>query len=76
MRLTQLQPVRADNHLVGWTARFTDEGGRVRIATLRLGCLMNPAAFTQAVASQGVRYTVPCGSDQVAWQALVRDLMK
>lgn len=76
MHLTHLQPVRADSHLVGWTARFTDEGGRVRIATLRLGCLMNPVTFTQAVASQGVRFTAPGGTDPAAWQALVRDLMK
>ena len=75
MRLMQLQPVRADNRLVGWTARFADEGGRVRIANLGLGCLMNPVAFTQAVAGQGVRYSAPCGSNQAAWQTLVRDMI-
>ncbi len=75
MRLLQLQPVRTDNRLVGWTARFSDEGGRVRIANVGLGCLLNPDAFTQAVAGQGVRYSAPCGADRNAWQTLVRDLI-
>jgi hypothetical protein len=75
MRLMQLQAVRSDNRLVGWTARFTDEGGRIRVANLGLGCLMNPVAFSEAVAGQGVRYSAPCGTDRTAWQALVRDLI-
>ena len=74
MRLVQLQPVRENNRLVGWTARFSDESGQVRIANLGLGCLLDPSAFTQAVARQGVRYAVPEGTDPTAWKALVHDL--
>jgi hypothetical protein len=74
MRLMQLQPVRENNHLVGWMARFADEAGQVRIARLGLGCLLDPLAFTQAVARQGVRFEVPTGTDPATWKALVRDL--
>ena len=75
MRLTHLQAVREKNQLVGWTARFTDEAGQTRIANLGLGCLMDPSAFAQAVARQGVRYAPPPGTDAAAWQGFVRELM-
>jgi hypothetical protein len=35
---------------------------------------MNPAAFSQAVSTQGVRYAAPT-ADGDAWQALVREVM-
>ena len=74
MRLLQLQPLREDNRLAGWTARFRDPAGQVRLAHLGLGCLMNPSAFAEAVARQGVRYWPPGGTDPAAWRALVREV--
>jgi hypothetical protein len=74
MRLTQIQPVREGNHLVGWTARFADDAGLVRIANLGLGALMDPSSFSSAVARQGVPYISPCGSDREAWRAFVQSL--
>ncbi len=75
MRLTKLQPMRENNRLVGWTARFTDEAGQVRLANLGLGCLLDPSAFAQAVAQQGVRYQAPCEGDPTAWKTLVQNMM-
>jgi hypothetical protein len=72
MQLTELHPIRENNRLVGWTARFTDERGQTRLAQLGLGCLMSPSAFTEAVARQGVRFHAHCGTDLHAWQNLVQ----
>ncbi len=72
MQLTELQPIRENNRLIGWTARFMDERGQVRLAHLGLGCLMSPSAFSDAVARQGVRFTPTCGNDMRAWQSLVQ----
>ena len=74
MRLTQLQPIHDNNQLVGWTVRFTDEAGLVRIANLGLGCLMDPSAFTEAVCRQGVAYANPYQTDPTAWKAQLRNL--
>lgn len=73
MRLTALEPVRDHNGLVGWTARFTDEVGQTRIASLGLGQLHDPTAFIQAVARQGIRYEAPAISDKTTWQVFIRD---
>jgi len=72
MQLTQLLPVRENNKLIGWSARFTDERGQVRLAQLGLGCLMSPSAFSEAVARQGVRFAPSCGHDLGAWRSLVQ----
>lgn len=74
MRLIELQPTRDNNRLIGWSARFTDEAGGVRIANLGLGCLLDPSAFAQAVTRQGIRYVAPHQTDAAAWKALLRDL--
>lgn len=74
MRLTALEPVRDHNGLVGWTARFTDEVGQTRIASLGLGQLHDPTAFREAVARQGIRYPSPGISDKITWQVFIRDL--
>jgi len=76
MRLTNLDPVREDKNLVGWTARFLDEKGQVRLAQLNLSSLMDPTSFVQSVSKQGVRYESPCGSDKQAWQALVNEVRR
>ena len=74
MRLTALEPLRDPNGLVGWTARFTDEVGQTRIASIGLGHLQDPSSFMEAVSSQGIRYQPPSNSDKTTWQALIRDL--
>ncbi|HZU35585.1 MAG TPA: hypothetical protein VFA18_06750 [Gemmataceae bacterium] len=74
MQLTQLQPVREDNKLIGWSARFTDDEGQVRLAHLGLGCLMSPSAFVEAVARQGVRFAPSCGQDLPAWRDFVQSV--
>lgn len=74
VRLTALEPVRDPNGLVGWTARFTDDVGQTRIASLGLGHLHDPAAFREAVARQGIRYQSADNSDKAAWQVFIRDL--
>lgn len=76
MQLIQLEPVREGENLVGWTARFTDQSGLVRIATLGLHCLMDPAAFAQAVAAQGILYRPPAGTDKTAWHKIVQELRR
>lgn len=76
MRLTNLEPVREDKNLVGWTARFLDEKGQVRLAQLSLSSLMDPTSFVQSVSKQGVRYEPPCGDDKQAWQKLVSEVRR
>jgi hypothetical protein len=76
MRLTNLEPVREDKNLVGWTARFLDEKGQVRLAQLSLSSLMDPTSFAQSVSKQGVRYEPPCGDDKQAWQKLVTEVRR
>jgi hypothetical protein len=76
MRLTNLEPVREDKNLVGWTARFLDEKGQVRLAQLNLSSLMDPTSFAQSVSKQGVRYEPPCGDDRQAWQQLVSEVRR
>jgi hypothetical protein len=68
VQLIQLEPVRDGENLIGWTARFTDKSGLVRIATLGLHCVMDPSAFAKAVAAQGIPYRPAAGTDQAAWQ--------
>jgi len=76
VQLTQLAPVRDGGNLIGWTARFTDQSGLVRIATLGLHCVMDPSAFAKAVAAQGIQYCPPNGSDKLAWQNVVHELRR
>ena len=76
LQLTHLDPVRDGGNLSGWTARFTDKSGLVRIATLGLHCLMDPSAFAKAVAAQGIEYRPPAGTDKTAWQKLVHELRR
>jgi hypothetical protein len=76
VQLTQLDPIRDGENLIGWTARFTDKSGLVRIATLGLHCVMDPTAFARAIAAQGIQYRPPSGSDKIAWQAVVHELRR
>jgi hypothetical protein len=74
--LTHLDPVRDGEKLIGWTARFIDPNGLVRIATLGLHCVMDPSAFAKAVAAQGIPYRPPAGAEKVAWQRVVHELRR
>ena len=76
MQLIHLDPVRQGENLIGWTARFTDKSGLVRIATLGLHCVMDPSAFAKVVAAQGIQYRPPGGSDKIAWQKVVHELRR
>jgi hypothetical protein len=76
VQLTHLDPVRNDGALIGWTARFTDKSGLVRIATLGLHCVMDPSAFAKAVAAQGIPCRPPGGTDKTAWHKVVHELRR
>jgi hypothetical protein len=76
VQLIHLDPVRQGENLIGWTARFTDKSGLVRIATLGLHCVMDPSAFAKVVAAQGIQYRPPGGSDKIAWQKVVHELRR
>jgi hypothetical protein len=72
VELSHLEPSFDAGTMVGWSARFTDDSGHDRLAAIPLNRLLDPAAFSQVVARQGVQYTPPGGDDRPSWQNLIQ----